>query len=367
MRPIAQDISDFRELREKGCIYVDKTDILHALIRDPGRKLYFISRPRRFGKSLMLSTLKSIFQGRRDLFAGLAIDKLDYDWADYPILQFSFAGVKATSLEAFVAEFRIRVKKVLTEAQCAWDDAVSPGANFNQAITDLAKMRGKPVAILIDEYDAPVGHTLADIPLATAIRGELSDFYIQIKECASDVRFLMMTGVTRFTQLSVFSALNNLNDLTMDARYATLLGYTEEELDANFDEHLRAHAQVMGLAYDDYRAQLRWWYNGYRFAPDTETKVYNPVSIAKTLGQKRPHTTTSAASPRAPWTSAASRRSSPSPCSIKAATSPSRISGTRTSPSASPMRRSASTSTPSSSNTPPKTPATTTAMPPASP
>ena len=291
MANIAQDTADFAELRGMGYIYVDKTEPLHRLItaRDIGGKLFFVSRPRRFGKSLMISTLKCIFQGRRDLFAGLAIDKLDYDWVDYPILHFSFAGIKATSLEAFVAEFRVRVKKVLTEAQCAWDDAVSPGANFNQAITDLAKQRGKPVVILIDEYDAPVGHTLADIPLATAIRGELSDFYIQIKECASDVRFLMMTGVTRFTQLSVFSALNNLNDLTMDARYATLLGYTEEELDANFDEHLRAHAQVMGLSYDAYRAQLRWWYNGYRFAPDTETKVYNPVSIAKTLGPKRPH------------------------------------------------------------------------------
>ena len=288
MASIAQDTADFAKLRTNGCIYVDKTASLHELICDPGRSLYFISRPRRFGKSLMLSTLDCIFQGRRDLFKGLAIDSLDYDWADYPILQFSFAGVKATSLEAFKAEFHVRVKKVLTEAQCAWDDAISPGANLNQAITDLAKMRGKPVAILIDEYDAPVGHALADIPLATAIRGELSDFYIQIKECASNVRFLMMTGVTRFTQLSVFSALNNLNDLTMDARYATLLGYTEEELGTFFDADMRAHAQVMGLAYDDYRAQLRWWYNGYRFAKSNMVRVYNPYAIAKTLGAKDP-------------------------------------------------------------------------------
>ena len=179
---IAQDIADFRKLRENGCVYVDKTDLLHTLVCDPTRSLYFISRPRRFGKSLMLSTLACLFRGQRDLFKGLAIEKLDYDWAEYPILEFSFAGVKATSLEDFVAEFRVRVKKVLTEAQCRWDDAISPGANFNQAITDLAKQCGKPVVILIDEYDAPVGHALADIPLATAIRGELADFYIQIKE-----------------------------------------------------------------------------------------------------------------------------------------------------------------------------------------
>ena len=287
MGNIAQDISDFAKLRQNGCIYVDKTAILHELACDPGRSLYFISRPRRFGKSLMLSTLECLFRGRRELFKGLAIDKLDYDWAEYPILHFSFAGIKAKTLEAFEADFRSRVKKVLTEAKCPWNDADFTNTNFSQAIVDLAKQAGKPVVILIDEYDAPVGHTLADIPLASAIRQELSDFYIQIKECASDIRFMMMTGVTRFTQLSVFSALNNLNDLTMDSRYATLLGYTEEELDANFDEDLREHAQVMGLPYEDYRAELRRWYNGYRFAPDNETRVYNPVSLAKTLGPKR--------------------------------------------------------------------------------
>ena len=280
---IAQDIADFRKLRENGCVYVDKTDQLHTLVCDLTRSLYFISRPRRFGKSLMLSTLACLFRGERDLFKGLAIEKLDYDWAEYPILEFSFAGIKATSMEDFEAEFRARVKKVLTKAQCAWDDAISPGANFNQAITDLAKQRGKPVVILIDEYDAPVNHALADIPLATAIRGELSNFYIQIKECASDIRFMMMTGVTRFTQLSVFSALNNLNDLTMDGRNATLLGYTDAELDANFPKALHEHAQAMGLDYEAYREQLRWWYNGYRFSPDNETKVYNPFAIARTL------------------------------------------------------------------------------------
>ena len=287
---IAQDTADFRELREKGYIYVDKTEQLYRLVNgvDIGGKLYFISRPRRFGKSLMLSTLACIFRGKRELFTGLAIDKLDYDWAEYPILHFSFAGIKAKTLEAFERNFCLRVKKVLTEAECAWNEEASPDANFNQAITDLAKKKGKPVVILIDEYDAPVGHTLTDTKLASDIRQELSDFYIQIKECAADVRFMMMTGVTRFAQLSVFSALNNLNDLTMDSRYATLLGYTEEELDANFDEDMRKHAQVMGLSYEDYRAELRRWYNGYRFAKNNTVRVYNPVAIAKTIGPKEP-------------------------------------------------------------------------------
>ena len=284
---IAQGVYDFRIMREDGYVYVDKTALLGDLVTGGRDAYYFISRPRRFGKSLMLSTLKYIFQGKRDLFKGLAIDKMDYDWAEYPVLHFSFAGIKVKTLEAFERNFCLRVKKVLTEAECSWNEEASPDANFNQAITELAKKKGKPVVILIDEYDAPVGHALADAKLASDIRQDLSDFYIQIKECASDVRFMMMTGVTRFAQLSVFSALNNLNDLTMDARYATLLGYTEEELDANFDEDLREHAEIMDLSYEDYRAELRRWYNGYRFSPDSETRVYNPVAIAKTLGPKR--------------------------------------------------------------------------------
>ena len=284
---IAQGVYDFRIMREDGYVYVDKTALLGDLVTGGRDAYYFISRPRRFGKSLMLSTLKYIFQGKRDLFKGLAIDKMDYDWAEYPVLHFSFAGIKVKTLEAFERNFCLRVKKVLTEAECSWNEEASPDANFNQAITELAKKKGKPVVILIDEYDAPVGHALADAKLASDIRQDLSDFYIQIKECASDVRFMMMTGVTRFAQLSVFSALNNLNDLTMDARYATLLGYTEEELDANFDEDLREHAEIMDLSYEDYRTELRRWYNGYRFSPDSETRVYNPVAIAKTLGPKR--------------------------------------------------------------------------------
>ena len=281
---IAQGTYDFRVMREDGFRYVDKTALLYPLVTRGRDGFFFISRPRRFGKSLMLSTLECLFRGERELFKGLAIDQMDYDWTPYPILHFSFGGIKATTLEAFDIDFRRCVKKVLTEAGCAWNDTDFPGANFAQAISDLVKKRGKPVVILIDEYDAPVGHALADIKLAEAIRTELSNFYIQIKENVGAIRFMMMTGVTRFTQLSVFSALNNLTDLTMDERYATLLGYTDEELEANFSKTLHRHAEVMGLSYEDYRAQLRWWFNGYRFSPDCEDKVYNPFAIGQTLG-----------------------------------------------------------------------------------
>ena len=281
---IAQGTYDFRVMREDGYRYVDKTALLYPLVTRGRDSFFFISRPRRFGKSLMLSTLECLFRGERELFKGLAIDQMDYDWESYPILQFSFAGIKSKTIEAFEEDFKTCLEDAFTVAKAPWNPDISPGANFRRAIRALVKDTGKPVVILIDEYDAPVGHALADIKLASAIRQELSDFYIQIKNNVGAIRFMMMTGVTRFTQLSVFSALNNLTDLTMDERYATLLGYTDEELGANFSKTLHRHAEVMGLSYEDYREKLRWWYNGYRFSPDCEEKVYNPFAIGQTLG-----------------------------------------------------------------------------------
>ena len=286
MKDIAQSTYDFGVMRANRSVYVDKTAMFHTLIKRDRDAFYFISRPRRFGKSLMLSTLECIFRGKRELFKGLAIDKLDYDWSEYPVLHFNFAGIKAKTFEAFESDFKTCLEDTFAAAKIPWDSAISPGANFRRAISALVENTGKPVVVLIDEYDAPVSHALFDIKLATDIREELSDFYIQIKNKASDIRFMMMTGVTKFTQLSVFSALNNLVDLTFQPEAATLLGYTEEELDQYFGEHLRAHAKVMGLSDEDYRGQLRWWYNGYRFSPRSETKVYNPVAIGRTLSRQ---------------------------------------------------------------------------------
>ena len=287
---IAQDSADFRELREKGYIYVDKTEQLYRLVNgiDIGGKLFFISRPRRFGKSLMLSTLECLFRGQRDLFKGLAIDKLDYDWAEYPVLHFNFGTMKVETLELFTQQFVERVSRSIEAAGGIYNPAVTPDTNFADAIQKLAKERGKPVVVLIDEYDAPVGAALDDIEKAKAIRAKLSAFYGEIKNNAAAIRFMMMTGVTKFTQLSVFSALNNLNNLTLDDRYATLLGYTDDELTTYFEPAMRRHAVVMGLSYEDYREKLRWWYNGYRFARWNTIKVYNPCAIGKTLGACTP-------------------------------------------------------------------------------
>ncbi len=284
---IAQGTYDFRVMREDGFRYVDKTALLYPLVTRGRDSFFFISRPRRFGKSLMLSTLECLFRGERELFKGLAIDKMDYDWAEYPILHFNFGTMDVTTFEAFLAGFVARVQEVIENAKVTYNPTLAPNDNFSRAIKALARERGKPVVILIDEYDAPVGAALNDIEKATAIRAKLSAFYGEIKNNVGNIRFMMMTGVTKFTQLSVFSALNNLTDLTLQPEAATLLGYTEEELEANFSKSLHRHAEVMGLSYEDYRGQLRWWYNGYRFSPDCEVKVYNPLAIGRTLLRRK--------------------------------------------------------------------------------
>ena len=234
----------------------------------------------------MLSTLECLFRGERELFKGLAIDKMDYDWAEYPILHFNFGTMKVESLEAFQSGFMARVQEVIEGAKVTYNPTLAPNDNFSRAIKALARERGKPVVILIDEYDAPVGAALNDVRKAEAIRAELSAFYGEIKNNVGAIRFMMMTGVTKFTQLSVFSALNNLTDLTLQPEAATLLGYTEEELEANFSKSMHRHAEVMGLSYEDYRGQLRWWFNGYRFSPRCKTKVYNPLAIGRTLSRQ---------------------------------------------------------------------------------
>ena len=289
MKPICTDVSDFEALRKAGQTYVDKTAYLYRLVADPNRKLYFIARPRRFGKSLAVTTLKSIFQGRREFFKGLAIDRTDYDWKAHAVIHFNWGGVDPSSVENFDATFVPSVRRSLVEAGFAYDDALKPSTNLSNAIEYFYAKDGVGPVVLIDEYDDPVAKSLSDIPRAEAIRDRLASIYAQFKDNSGKIRFLFITGVSKFTKLSIFSTLSSLNDISFEDEYAAMFGYTEEELGANFDEHLRAHAEKMKLSYEDYRAELKRWYNGYRFARfDAATTVYNPVSIALTLVTKEP-------------------------------------------------------------------------------
>ena len=296
MKPIATDISDFEALRKTGKVYVDKTAYLHRLITDPSRIFFFCARPRRFGKSLSVTTLKSIFLGHREFFDGLAIAKTDYDWKPHAVVHFNWGGVEVSDLATFEETFVKAVSRSLAEAGWTYDETLRPSDNLRDAIDFFYRRDGVGPAILIDEYDDPVAKALADVDLAERIRTRLSAIYAQFKDNSGKIRFLYITGVSKFTKLSVFSTLSSLNDISFETDYAALYGYTEEELSANFEGHLRAKAERMGLTYEAFRAELKRWFNGYRFARYDATTVYNPVSIALTLSSADPAFT-------ATWTS----------------------------------------------------------------
>ena len=287
-QPIAIDTSDFPKIRRQGKIYVDKTAYFYKLITGDS-DCYFLARPRRFGKSLMIRTLQAIFEGRKELFDGLAIAKTDWKWDTWAVLYFNFGFAAMSSLDEFRSTFPGTVKSAILKAGGQYDASEPAAANFGNAIDSLsAANNGKGVVILIDEYDDPVAQLLDKPDEAETVRGILADFYRQMKDRTGDIRFLMITGVSKFTKMSVFSALSNLTNLSTDDEYATMLGYTEAELDEYFGEHMRAHAEKMGLSCDEYRAELKRWFNGYRFGKYSKETVYNPVSIGVNLSKREP-------------------------------------------------------------------------------
>ena len=289
LQPILIDSSDFTEIRENKCIYVDKTAYFHQLITRRDARRFFLARPRRFGKSLMISTLKAIFEGRRELFDGLAISKTDWKWEKYPVLHFNLGAASGTTAQEFSQLFPIEVEKAIVEAGGAYTPNWPPAGNFARAIDTLSVASDtKDVVILIDEYDDPVARLLDKPEEADKVRGMLADFYRQMKDRTGKIRFLMITGVSKFTKMSVFSALSNLVDLSFDDDYATMLGYTEAELDEYFAEHMRDHAKALEMDYDAYRAELKRWFNGYRFWKFKGEAVYNPVSIGMNLSKREP-------------------------------------------------------------------------------
>ena len=289
MKPIPKDTGSFLSIRNAGQLYVDKTAYLHRLIASTD-KCYFLARPRRFGKSLMITALKEIFNGRKDLFEDLAIAKTDYDWRKHPVLHFNFGFcATAVSYEEFVSNFRARIKAVLAEVGCGYDATLGPGENFGAGIDALAakamKGEGELPVILVDEYDDPVAKVLDKVEIAEKVREVIASFFGQLKDRTEKYRFLMITGVSKFSKMSIFSTLSNLIDISFEDEYAMMLGYTEEELDEYFTDRMQLQAEKMGLSYEAYRAEMRWMYNGYRFFKKNGEKVYNPVSINLNLAK----------------------------------------------------------------------------------
>ena len=266
--------------------YVDKTDLLYELASPKSDTQLFMSRPRRFGKSLMLSTLKAMFEGRRELFKGLAIDSLPWEGWEQPTPVYSFTMSSATgeTYEGFMDRLGILVEGLCKEAGVPYQDKGPVSGRFEDFLKAVAeKSPTKKIVVLIDEYDEPVAKFLDDLPTLNKVRSVLHDFYEKLKVNSGSIRFLMMTGVTKLTKLSIFSGLNHLTDVTMNPRFATLLGYTPEELDGSLRENIEVFAAKNGMDFAAAKKALLAWYDGYRFSPESESKVCNPVSLGNAL------------------------------------------------------------------------------------
>ena len=286
LKPIVTDTYDFPTLIKRGYVYVDKTAFLHRMISGIDGTLFFMSRPRRFGKSLMISTLEQIFKGNKALFKGLDISETDYDWGKYPVIRLDMSVLNANSASEYR---RILCAAVAAEAArhgLTLEENVQPAWMLNQLIGKLA-VRNRKVVVLVDEYDAPLGGLLSDLKMLEAVRGLLHDFYIMLKVRVADIRFLMMTGVSKFSKLSVFSGLNNLTDLSMRPEYAGLLGYTPDELNEFFNGHLKAFAKGQKVSPTAAKSMLLSWYDSYRFSPKSTVRVCNPVSIGRALIERK--------------------------------------------------------------------------------
>ena len=281
MEKIATDIYTFSELRKNGFTYVDKTDALYDMASGEVGKQFFIARPRRFGKSLAVSTLKSLFQGEREWFAGLAIEP-KWDWSKkWPVLHLDMGSAQTTTVAELRRKWRDMLKDECKRNGIQFIDDENPATAFKNVIEALVeKSSDGQMVLLVDEYDKPLlGHLMK--PDVTAFRDELKAFYSVIKTLESKQRFAFVTGVSKFSKVSIFSDLNNLNDWTMDARAATLFGYTHEEVLKYFPGRIHELAEANGMS-DDAEAfgEIVKWYDGYRFHHAAEP-VINPVSLGQ--------------------------------------------------------------------------------------
>jgi hypothetical protein len=230
----------FSAIRDENLLYVDKTKYIHRMITQGSR--YFLSRPRRFGKSLTLSTLDAIFSGKRELFDGLAIADTDYNWEHFPVLRFDMSEMAKNTVAALEKSLADKITQFASEHEVAIDPNLSLGQYFSTLIATLSKKYKKKVVVLVDEYDKPIISHLTNIPVAIAIRDTLRSFYTILKAADEHLRFVMLTGVSKFSKAGVFSELNHLTDLTMDTRYAGLCGYTQEELEYYFRDYIEVLA-----------------------------------------------------------------------------------------------------------------------------
>ena len=261
---------------------MDKTDLIYQIVRTGG--YYFLGRPRRFGKSLLVSTMEAYFQGKRELFQGLALEKLEKDWTEYPVLHLDLSGKtynKAEDLEMLLDLHLSRWEGELG-MQARYSE---PDLRFQTLIDAAYEKTGKPVVILIDEYDKPLLDSAGNEPLREAYRSRLQGFYSVMKTRDGKIRFGFLTGITKMGKLNIFSGLNNLKDISMDHRYVDICGISEDDLHIYFDESVQEMADANGLSKEECYAKLKDRYDGYHFSRNS-ADIYNPFSLLNALDQQ---------------------------------------------------------------------------------
>jgi len=281
MRKLPIGIQDFEYLRTNDFVYVDKTQYVYQLAHFG--KPYFLGRPRRFGKSLFLSTLKAYFEGKKELFEGLKIAELETEWTKYPVIYIDFNVGLFINAEN-VSE---RIEEMMHELKVQWSlnkESGSIPSLFQKIIRAVYEQTGKPVVVLIDEYDKPLISTMDNQEENEKIRLILKSFYGVLKSNDAYLRFIFLTGVTKFSKVSIFSDLNQLNDISLDKQFAEICGISETELLQNFQPEIQTLAEANNLTYDEAFAKLKKLYDGYHFAK-VSADIYNPFSLLNTFGK----------------------------------------------------------------------------------
>ena len=275
-------VQSFKKLREMGMAYVDKTAIVYDLVHQG--QYIFLSRPRRFGKSLILSTIEAYFEGRKELFEGLAISEMEKEWDVYPVIHIDLNTGSYDSVEKLRQHLMTQMSRLESRFGRNADETLISD-RFSGAIMRAVEQAGRNVVVLIDEYDKPLLEAIGKPELQEAMRDELRSFYSVLKSCDQYIRFAMLTGVTKFGRLSVFSGLNNIKDITFRPEYAALCGITEAEMLSQFAEPIRSMAENEGCSVAEMVTSLRQMYDGYRFTRE-DLLVYNPFSLLNAFDAK---------------------------------------------------------------------------------
>lgn len=275
-------IQNFEKIRRDGYFYIDKTALIYQLVKTGS--YYFLSRPRRFGKSLLISTLESYFLGKKELFEGLAIEKLEKDWITYPIFHIDLNTEKYDTLES--------LESILNFTLAKWEylygsspSETTLALRFRGIIERACKQTGKRVVILIDEYDKPMLQAIGNEALQKEVRNTMKAFYSVLKTMDGCIKFALLTGVTKFGEVSVFSDLNNLDDISMRNQYIDICGISDQELHDNLETELHELADIKEVTYEDVCAKLREYYDGYHFTHNS-IGMYNPFSLLNTFKYK---------------------------------------------------------------------------------